>query len=63
MVKNIQFDEGKEFFNTKFSNLMKKYNINHYHIYSVMKCAIVECVIRTLKDKLYRLFSLNRRYK
>ncbi|ORP55586.1 integrase catalytic domain-containing protein, partial [Vibrio cholerae] len=29
-VKNLQTDDGKEFFNQQFSQLMKTYSINHY---------------------------------
>lgn len=60
---NFQTDQGKEFFNSQFNALMKKYGINHYHTYSVTKAAIVERVIRTLKEKIYRMFSLNGNYK
>lgn len=60
--KNLQTDQGREFFNFKFKNLMKKYKINHYNTYSVKKAAIVERVIRTLKEKLFKYFSLNGTY-
>lgn len=42
---------------------MKNYNINHYSTYSVKKASIVERVIRTLKQKLYKYFSLTGSYK
>lgn len=61
--RNLQTDQGKEFFNAIFKNLMQKYSINHYHTFSVKKAAIVERVIRTIKEKLYRYFSLNGSYK
>lgn len=61
--KNLQSDEGKEFFNSQFKALMQKYKINHYHTYSIIKAAIVERVIRTLKEKLHKLFNLNGSYK
>lgn len=57
--KNLQTDQGKEFFNRTFESLMKENDINHYCTYSKMKASIVERVIRTIKDKLYRYFSLN----
>ncbi|KAL3274723.1 hypothetical protein HHI36_023981 [Cryptolaemus montrouzieri] len=59
---NLQTDQGKEFFNSHFQELMTKFHINHYHSYSVKKASIVERVIRTLKDKLYKYFSLNGTY-
>ncbi|KAJ3662434.1 hypothetical protein Zmor_006784 [Zophobas morio] len=58
----LQTDQGKEFFNAQFSDLMKKNKIIHYHTYSVKKVAIVERVIRTIKSKLYRSFTLTASY-
>lgn len=40
--KNLQTDDGKEFFNSNFQNLMKRKSINHYSTYSVMKASICE---------------------
>lgn len=61
--KNIQSDDGKEFFNNDFKCLMKKYDINHYSTYSVMKASIVERLIRTLKNWIWQMFSLNGSYR
>lgn len=61
--KNLQTDQGTEFYNSKFQSLMKKRNINHYNTFTVKKAAIAERVIRTLKSKLYKYFSLNGTYK
>lgn len=61
--KNLNTDQGTEFYNVYFKNLMKKYNVNHYSTYSVKKAAIVERVIRTLKERLYKYFSLNGSYR
>lgn len=61
--KNLQSDQGTEFFNQHFKRLMMDYNINHYHTYSSKKAAIVERVIRTLKSNLYKLFALNGSHK
>ncbi|KAJ8911475.1 hypothetical protein NQ315_010846 [Exocentrus adspersus] len=60
---HIQSDQGGEFFNRHFSVLMKKYGIIHYSTYSVTKAAFAERLIRTLKDKLYKEFSLRGSYK
>jgi hypothetical protein len=60
---NLQSDQGKEFYNSLFQALIKKYNINHYSTYSTKKAAIVERVIRTLKIKLYKQFSARGTYK
>lgn len=61
--KNLQTDQGREFFNTHFKKLMQKYDINHYNTYSRMKAAIVERAIRTIKERLFKYFSLNGSYK
>jgi hypothetical protein len=60
---NLQTDQGKEFFNIEFNTLMKKYNINHYNTYCCKKASIVERYIRTLKERLFKYFSLNGSYK
>lgn len=60
--KNLQTDLGKEFYNDKFKNIVRKYKINHYSTYSTKKASIVERLIRTLKNKLYKEFSLNGNY-
>lgn len=60
--KNLQTDDGKEFFNNNFSTLLKKYNINHYSTYSTMKASIVERFNRTLKEKMWKNFSLTGSY-
>ncbi|KAJ8914742.1 hypothetical protein NQ315_017453 [Exocentrus adspersus] len=52
--KNLQTDMGKEFYNTNFNKLMKKYKINHYSVYSTKKASIVELSIRTIKNMLWR---------
>lgn len=60
---NLQTDQGKEFYNQSFEKLMKTRSINHYSTYSVKKAAIVERVIRTFKNALYKRFSLRGKYK
>lgn len=61
--KHIQSDHGTEFYNRYFAKLMEKYGINHYSTYSTKKAAIVERVIRTLKNWLYKKFSFRGKYK
>lgn len=61
--QNLQTDFGKEFYNEQFKKLMNTYNINHYSTYSTKKASIVERLIRTLKSKLYKEFSLKGNYK
>lgn len=61
--KNLQTDQGKEFFNAVFSKLMSKHNINHYSTYSNIKACIAERFNRTLKNRLWKQFSLQGSYK
>lgn len=60
---NLQTDSGTEFYNTSFQMLMKKFNINHYSTFSTKKASIVERLIKTIKNKLYKCFSMNGNYK
>lgn len=60
---NLQTDNGKEFYNKDFQNLMKEHNINHYSTYSDKKAAIVERFNRTLKEKMWKEFSKRGTYK
>lgn len=61
--RNLQTDDGKEFFNSDFKAVMNKYNINHYSTYSTMKASVVERLNRTLKEKMWKRFSLQGNYK
>lgn len=56
-VKNLQTDDGTEFFNSNFSKLMKTAQINHYSTYSEKKASIIERFNRTLKSAMYKMFS------
>lgn len=56
--KLLQTDHGKEFYCSKFQSLMRRFNIKHYSTFSSKKAAIVERVIRTLKEKLQIQFHL-----
>ncbi|KAI8123526.1 putative uncharacterized transposon-derived protein F54H12.3 [Lucilia cuprina] len=60
--KNLQTDDGKEFFNKYFKKLMDKHNINHYSTFSRMKASIVERFNRTLKGMMWKEFSFNGSY-
>lgn len=61
--KNLQTDDGTEFKNKHFKNLMTKYGINHYSTYSNLKASIVERANRTLKERMWKKFSLQGNYK
>ena len=61
--KNLQTDKGKEFYNTHVQAILKKRDINHYSTYSVMKASVVERFNRTLKNDMWKLFTLNGSYR
>lgn len=56
--KKLQTDAGKEFYNKKFQNLLQDYNITLYSTYTIVKAAMAERVIKTIKEKLYKMFGL-----
>jgi hypothetical protein len=60
--KNLQTDMGKEFYNKHFKNLMKQYNINHYSTFTHLKAQMAERVIRTIKEKLWKQFTMQGTY-
>jgi hypothetical protein len=55
--EKFQTDDGTEFFNKTFQNLMNTQNINHFSIKSDKKAAIAERFIRTIKEKIYRFLD------
>ena len=60
--KNLQTDEGKEFFNKKMNHLFKQHNINHYHTFSIIKSSFAERAIKTIKQKIFIHFALTGKY-
>lgn len=63
VCKNLQSDNGKEFYNKHFAALMQKYRVNHYSTFSKMKASICERLNRTLLNKLWKRLSLNGNHK
>jgi len=61
--KNLQTDIGKKFYNADVQRLVNKHGINHYSMYSVMKASVVERFNRTLKNDMWKMFTLNGNYK
>lgn len=61
--KNLQTDRGKEFYNANVQKLVKKHSINHYSTYSIMKASVVERFNRTLKNEMWKMFTLNGTYR
>ena len=55
--QKIQTDQGTEFFNKHFKDLMKKEEIQLYNTYNETKASVVERVIRTLKTRMWRYFT------
>ena len=55
--QKIETDGGTEFKNRHFRELLKNLKIKTYSIYSDRKCSIVERVNRTLKTRMYRMFT------
>lgn len=55
--KLLQLDNGKEFYNQTFDDLMKKYKIKKYSTFSTTKACIIERFNRTLKTNMYREFT------
>lgn len=62
-IKKLHVDMGKEFYNDSMSKMLRKRNISIYSTFSVKKAAIVERFNRTLKNKMWRMFSLRGTYK
>jgi len=61
--RNLQTDKGKEFYNAEVRGFVEKREINHYSTYSVLKASIVERFNRTLKNSMWKYFTLNGTYK
>lgn len=61
--KNLQTDDGTEFFNSTFSTLMEKYEINHYSVFTHIKSAICERFNKSLKSLMWKEFSMNGNYR
>ena len=60
---NLQTDNGTEFYNKHFRTLMKEYGVNHYSTFSNIKACIVERFNRTLKNAVWKTFSLQGSYE
>ena len=55
---NLQTDDGKEFYNKTFQALMKRKDIHHFSTSGDTKASVVERFNRTLKQRLYRYFTV-----
>lgn len=59
----LQTDLGLEFYNTNVKQVLDKYNVELFSVYSENKAALVERLIRTLKEKLFRIFTHQGNYR
>ena len=55
---NLQTDDGKEFYNKTFQALMKRKDIHHFSTSGDTKASAVKWFNRTLKQRLYRYFTV-----
>lgn len=55
--EKVQCDDGREFWNSHVRNLLKDYNVKLFTVKSPFKCALVERWNRTIKSKLWKLFT------
>ena len=60
---HLQTDDGREFSNKTFQNLMTRYDINHFSTSGDTKASVVERFNRTLKQRMYRYFTTNNTLK
>ena len=51
---NLQTDDGKEFYNKTFQDLMKRKGIHHFSTSGDTKASVVERFNRTLTNKMYK---------
>jgi hypothetical protein len=61
--KNLQTDDGGEFYNAPFQKLMQNKKINHYSTYTHLKASVVERFIRTIKNWMWKEFGIQGSYK
>lgn len=62
-VRNFQTDFGKEFWNMPCKQFLSRKGVNHYSSHSEYKASVVERFNRTLKNKLYRIFTHRNSFK
>ena len=60
---NLQTDDGKEFYKKTFKPLMKRKDIHHFSTSGDTKASVVERFNRTLKQRLYRYFTVKNTLK
>ena len=61
--KRIQTDQGREFYNAPVQQLLTSNNVELFSVKSPNKAALVERFNRTLKNKLWRMFTSRNNHK
>ena len=56
-IQSLIFDEGLEYLNKNVLNLLKEFNIHHYHIKTKHKASTAERVNRTIKGIIWKYFT------
>lgn len=62
-IKNLHVDRGTEFYNETMQKMLTDRGIHIYSTFSSKKAAIIERFNRTLKSKMWKIFSLRGSYK
>ena len=55
--RQLQTDQGKEFYNRPFQQVLKKHAIHHFSTYGDTKASVIERFNCTLKERLYRYLT------
>lgn len=63
VCKHLHVDQGSEFYNKIFQKLLKKHKISIYSTFSGHKASIIERLNRTIKNKMWEMFSLRGNHK
>ena len=61
--RRLQTDDGKEFYNKTFQALMKRKDIDHFSTSGDTKASVIERFNRTLKQRMYRYFTVKNTLK
>ena len=61
--RRLQTDDGKEFYNNTFQALMKRKDIDHFSTSGDTKASVIERFNRTLKQRMYRYFTVKNTLK
>ena len=61
--KYLQTDLGLEFYNSHVKKVLDNYNVELFSVYSEKKAALVERLIRTIKEKMFKVFTRQGNYR